>query len=682
MKKKKLLSMPALEATEEMLRIAAADRGKMEQIYSWSANKVKVFRHDLYFRSAEQDGILKVAVFLREDLKKKETKPRYEIYFSKEEEKHLTYLPETGKWSESCLSRQYLGVSRYYNSKQEDWEEPGANGLVSGYLDYSGKSIYQMIDRYQSTLADRKLRSRHQREIARIDAAMELVPPLPSDWEDWIYRSAYINDMYLFYRYGENRAWCTSCGKEVELKKKVKDLQETRCPLCHAKVTALSWRKRKSVSDRKYVGILQELKDRSGYVLRIFESRITRYPETDWKVSTGDSGFWEEKRFFLSPAFARQQEYEYAHFKNRYENETRWCFAVPHGYYEGPSDECILYHRNLKRLRRGTALKYMPIETLYAHNQGFYTHGCDQLYALSHRPEMEYLIKAKMFRLAWSLTVRGLPGRSVVDWTQKKPWKALRVDREQFEMCVSMDITEYQLRTLQKVNSIGIRLSRQQLEWYARELGGELTQRILLHGHPEKMKKYISGIMEAGARAVDYIDYLDDVEYLRIPPTEDVIFPKNFQSAHLRLAEQRQEKKDRAKKAEMEEKDRMLREMLPELSEIYSSPKQEEYLMVIPQCKEDFNREGRENHNCVGGSYFDKMIEGKCVVLFLRRKSEPDKAFCTVEMNGSRVVQCRAVRNSQPPQEVTAFMETYSREVARRIIKKAQKKTRVRVPAI
>ena len=172
MKKKKLLAMPALEATEEMLRIASADRGRMEQIYSWCTNKVKVFRHDLYFRSAEQDGILKVAVFLREDLKKKETKPRYEIYFSKEEEKHLTYLPETGKWSESCLSRQYLGVSRYYNSKQEDWEEPGANDIVSGYLDYSGNSIYQMIDRYQSTLADRKLRSRHQREMARIDAAM------------------------------------------------------------------------------------------------------------------------------------------------------------------------------------------------------------------------------------------------------------------------------------------------------------------------------------------------------------------------------------------------------------------------------------------------------------------------------------------------------------------------------
>ena len=92
--------------------------------------------------------------------------------------------------------------------------------------------------------------------------------------------------------------------------------------------------------------------------------------------------------------------------------------------------------------------------------------------------------------------------------------------------------------------------------------------------------------------------------------------------------------------------------------------------MVLPECKEDFNREGRENHNCVGGSYFDKMLEGKCVVLFLRRNDEPEKAFCTVEMNGTRVVQCRAIRNSDPPQEVKDFMERYRREVEKRIMRK------------
>ena len=119
--------------------------------------------------------------------------------------------------------------------------------------------------------------------------------------------------------------------------------------------------------------------------------------------------------------------------------------------------------------------------------------------------------------------------------------------------------------------------------------------------------------------------------------------------------------------------------MLPELRSLYMKTKADDYLMILPESKEDFNREGRENHNCVGGSYFDKMLQRKCTILFLRKKEEPDKAFCTVEMDGDRVVQCRAVRNSTPPEEVTDFMQRYSREIAVRIRKRQQEKNAQRI---
>lgn len=170
---------------------------------------------------------------------------------------------------------------------------------------------------------------------------------------------------------------------------------------------------------------------------------------------------------------------------------------------------------------------------------------------------------------------------------------------------------------------------------------------------------------------------LEDMEYLQIPPTEDVLFPRNFQQTHQRLALQRREKEDTIRKMEIAEKDKLLQAILPELEEIYQFEDQQ-FCIVLPTCKEDFNREGRENHNCVGGSYYNKMLGGQSCVMFLRRKEEPDKAFCTVEMNGEKIIQCRAVRNSEPPEEAKAFMDKFSREVARRIRKR---KNRLQITA-
>ena len=117
--------------------------------------------------------------------------------------------------------------------------------------------------------------------------------------------------------------------------------------------------------------------------------------------------------------------------------------------------------------------------------------------------------------------------------------------------------------------------------------------------------------------------------------------------------------------------------MLPGIEEIYSM-ENDQFKVVIPTCKEDFQVEGRMNHNCVGGSYFDKMLKGKCVVFFLRKKENIDAAYCTVEMNGSSIVQCRAVRNNMAPPEAMKFMELVAKEVQKRIEKK-QEELRQRV---
>lgn len=680
MKKRELLSLPELTATDEIVSLARNDRGRKKQIHYWRSGKVKVFRI-LYSRAAVADGILKVAFFCREDLLAGERRARYEVFISTEEGSDITYLPQEKRWSEARIGNQVVEDSYkcFSPTVMEEWEEPGALDAVNGYLysDNTRGSVFNIIDMWQHNARICRLRGRHQREKERIDLAMEQVPALPSDWEDWVYKSAYSHAQYMMYHYGDkdNSAWCSACGREVHLKRKVKHQEQVRCPACGKKVLALSWNRQKVLVDTKKPAILQERKD-CGYVLRIFDSRIRRGKTGDWKVDTSTSYIHEKYRIFLDKDFRQETIYEYTFWKNRYENELRWCYETAHGYgwYHAPAGEGILYYRNLAKLRKGTCLKYIPIEQLFRKNEGCFSYPVAQISVMKRVPQIEFLIKMKLYRLAWELTSRWDQAQAlrvdVIDTGKRTPCGVLGLDRQQVEMAVKMNISVLQLKTLHTADELGIRLNRKQLEWYAKELGPEITRDVLINGHPVKSMNYIRKLQESKIRTGDYIDYLNDIRILQMERTEDVLYPKHFEAAHERLSAQRREREEHIKAEKIREKDRILASMLPGIRKIYGNYKDDSFVMVLPECKEDFNREGRENHNCVGGSYYDKMLEGKCVVLFLRRNDEPEKAFCTVEMNGTRVVQCRAIRNSDPPQEVKDFMERYRREVEKRIMRK------------
>lgn len=681
MRKKDLLSMPELSATDEIIRLAKSDRGRLRKSYVWEKSKYKAFRI-IYSRVAVREQLLKVAFFCREDLIAGERLPRYEVYISTEEDEDKTYLPKERKWSESAIGNLVVadGYRCFSERAMEEWEEQGARetaaGLIGTYAGQEKTSVFSLVSTWQQLRRARRLRGRHQREKARIDLAMETVPELPKDWEQWIYDSAYSHAQYMMYRPRdkENSAWCSACGFNVKLKKRVRHQEHVRCPKCGKKVLALSWNKQKTISDRKEPGILQERKD-GGYVLRVFASGILRRKETDWKLSESESYIHEKYRVFLDNSFRQETIYEYTVWKTRYEHDKeRWCYgsdsAYGYGYYYKCSDDCILYYRNLARLRKGTCLQYVPLEKLFKKNEGCYGSVVKMLDRLKSMPQLEYLIKAGLYRLAWDLSTQG-NYEKILDTEKKGLLKALGIDRQQLDMAVRMNMSALQFRTMKAALDAGYRLNRQQVEWYSREIGRDLTKKILKYGHPVKMMNYISGLFKQGWKTGDYVDYLEDVKVLHIGKTEDVLFPKNFGPAHERLADQRRDKEEEIRKATIRKKDRMLRAMLPELKELYMGTRAEgSFVMVLPTCKEDFNREGRENHNCVGGSYFDKMLEGKSVVLFLRKAEAPDNAFCTVEMDGSRIVQCRAIRNATPPKEVTEFMERYAKEVDKRIRRK------------
>lgn len=85
-------------------------------------------------------------------------------------------------------------------------------------------------------------------------------------------------------------------------------------------------------------------------------------------------------------------------------------------------------------------------------------------------------------------------------------------------------------------------------------------------------------------------------------------------------------------------------------------------IAIQPSSCDDIIREGREQKHCVGG-YAERHAYGKLHIMFIRKVSEPDKPYYTMEVStDGRIVQCRGYcndRGKDKPLTVLAFEKEY-----------------------
>ena len=69
-----------------------------------------------------------------------------------------------------------------------------------------------------------------------------------------------------------------------------------------------------------------------------------------------------------------------------------------------------------------------------------------------------------------------------------------------------------------------------------------------------------------------------------------------------------------------------------------------EFEIIVPREPKDIVNEGASLNHCVGG-YLESVASGYKTILFLRKVSDPDKSFYTIEVDGSRIVQIHGNHN-------------------------------------
>lgn len=163
--------------------------------------------------------------------------------------------------------------------------------------------------------------------------------------------------------------------------------------------------------------------------------------------------------------------------------------------------------------------------------------------------------------------------------------------------------------------------------------------------------------------AMDTMDYLlreleDYANMMRqISPKFDK-YPKHFLTTH-RIANRNYNRL----KHEFDEKNFKARINL-EMEHTFG-----DYTFIYPKCVQDIKDESGQMSNCVS-SYVQKVIDGQCHILFLRRKDNPDKSLVTIEVRNNKIVQALQKYNHPLTNEQREVVDKWNKWYANKINKK------------
>lgn len=216
------------------------------------------------------------------------------------------------------------------------------------------------------------------------------------------------------------------------------------------------------------------------------------------------------------------------------------------------------------------------------------------------------------------------------------------------------------------------RLKPEELLTVARAFGCELGTAEKVTGLTgARLPRIAVYLLDNEVRLHDYEDYLDQCVMLRYDLRDTAVcMPRDFAAMHERLS--------LIIRCEADELTKKLFEENYEPRKIleFSLGK---YFVRQPRTLDEITEEGKALHHCVGG-YAERHAEGELTIMFLRKKSEPDKPYYTIEVSKDhKIVQCRGFRNNKannPKPKVVVEFEKKYQEYLDSIVRSKAKKAR------
>ena len=495
---------------------------------------------------------------------------------------------------------------------------------------------------------------------------------LPEGLIDYIRREVLPEDRVIIYKRGNVNGICTVCGTQVHARgRRFTQSAYATCPNCGARVICV-------------------LEDGCAFAANYIENIVAVQKGTDgetvffrqWLLHRDNSARWEHIEDFLQETvryairgnktakWQKQGKESYYMRTERYELDewTRW---QDNRIYDG---SYFFYPTGIEEALSGTAMQYADLEG-YLEERG---HNKNPIYFLEYHaryPVIEFLWKAGYRNIVHN-RIFGMDreNRNAIPWERKKLKECFKFPLRILKL---MPPEEWSLNDIQRVNDLWEKYGGKVTDTEIRlvlqsKVDIQLWSRATTYANAGRILKYIKNqtdkrkeknpdkrSISQNDTARAYRDYLRECEQLHFDLHDrEILFPKDLVAAHDRTMEQVEFEKNKADQEKFQKAVEKLEKFAWSEGEFFIRPAREQM---------ELTAEGKDLHHCVGG-YIRDMAEGETAIFFLRKVSEPDKPFYTLELQKKRVIQCRTEHNASYDRnpDVKNFVDMWMEKVVKK----------------
>lgn len=609
------------------------------------------------------EDILQITFYWANDLRNGKYTPVCRLFCEKDDYITQNLELEKAKW----LTGRIVNILEipYWSHKFYDYvkfgDEESLHQASEWFCKKNEGEILDALWDWQEKIVEKRLKMRHEKELLETDRDMGLVPELPEKFRKWTHDEGLYKARWLIYDYAKGKrlrpAYCTHCGKESTIDSKKVVLQNNEkgiCPVCGTEATLKAKGKMPfSVENRSWVSIIQKTTDGSGFVVRYFSSGI-RFRRDDRKEE-----FWSlELCRTIFKNGAQPKHYEYRVYKQQ--GKDRWC-------PDGDKFNCskaVLYTKNLPGELNETDYRYSAIEILQRKM------GHDEIplyYYLANFQRaryLEYFVKMGLTNLVKEVaTLYGSPTIR----SGNTPKEILGIGKSSIRKLVEINGGPSEIRLLRQCEADAVDASVDEITKLVKlGINDETVGLVNTHCTLNKFLNWLEKQMELSGHGSinicrDWKDYVSWLAKLGYDTTDLYYFlPPDFRKAHDRIHEEYMHHLDKIRKKERAELDKLIRENMNKLTGSGFEMETKKFLIKLPANGSEIRKEGSTLHHCVG-SYVDKVAKGQTIILFVRKKENPDTPFYTMEWKNNHVEQCRGERNCKMTQEVEAFVTAFEK---------------------
>lgn len=494
-----------------------------------------------------------------------------------------------------------------------------------------------------------------------IKEILEKLPPAPAGVSKWI-NDEVIENTYIIYNKKSDEAVCTRCGHKFKISSfpNAEHNGKGACPRCHSEaVYKASGKGRNNLTE--YSRVL------------IFTHRGNTVYATLTEVIAKFKPFGKPELLkWMSAAYRftdKEQEYV-KHHPGWYFGSEHWepvkNIKLPqppaslNWYSQSRFSKTEIYEENLEKVFQNSCLKYGWQPEIFREYEFDAYDYISYIKLFLKYQSIEILSKSGFFGLV-SEKISEYAGSGCVNWRGKSLEKILKLPRRHIKKIREKNMGFSELATFQKLSEKQKMLPWEIVEKLIETLNGrwaEELQKII------DITKWSIWAVRQDAYPGDWLDYIDDCKKLGLDIRKNkILLPDKFYEVHRELSAKIEEKENAEKSAK-----------LKAIAEAFAIPlENEKYILKIASSQTELNQESAALGHCVK-RYGDSVARGETCIFFIRKKTEPDVPYYTLEIQpDGEFIQCRGKNNCGMSEEVKAFKDLAVKEFNKMIKTKARK---------